>query len=47
MRELVARDIPINREWMSYSGALEYFRSQGQTGHPAVAGAHERPPDRR
>ncbi|HRZ90307.1 MAG TPA: nucleoside kinase, partial [Spirochaetia bacterium] len=31
MRELVARDIPIHREWMSYSGALEYFRTQGQT----------------
>ncbi len=31
MRELVARDIPIHREWMSYSGAVEYFRTQGQT----------------
>ncbi|HSV56173.1 MAG TPA: hypothetical protein VLH39_03585 [Magnetospirillaceae bacterium] len=31
MRELVAADIPIRREWMSYSGAVDYFRLHGQT----------------
>ena len=30
MRELVARDIPIQREWMSYAGAMGYFRASSQ-----------------
>ncbi len=30
MRELVAKDIPIRREWMSYAGAVEYFRTSSQ-----------------